>query len=140
MNASISLSVRGSFAAIGRRTDILLERALDDAAGLVVRAAKDKVLSPPKSGRIYRRKGRTHQASAPGEPPANDTGNLVQSIYRRKGVGKERQIVLKAEYAHVLEFGGRHVQPRPFMRPAVTENAEACGALYRKALIDGAGR
>ncbi len=30
-----------------------------------------------KTGRIYRRRGIEHQASAPGEPPASDTGRAM---------------------------------------------------------------
>ena len=32
------------------------------------------ILNTPKNGRLYRRRGVEHLASAPGEPPASDTG------------------------------------------------------------------
>ena len=38
------------------------------------------ILTGPRTGRIYRRGGVVHQASAPGEAPASDTGELRQSI------------------------------------------------------------
>lgn len=75
----------------------------------------------PKTGRIYRRRGVEHQASAPGEPPASDTGRLVQSI-RTEYFPDELKGVLQAStaYAAFLEFGTSRMEPRPFMRPAVS--------------------
>jgi hypothetical protein len=44
--------------------------------------ARMKAIMPGKrSGRIYRYGRGEHQASAPGEPPAIDTGNLLNSIF-----------------------------------------------------------
>src|ERR1044072_3048288 len=39
-----------------------------------------RIKSPPKTGRIYRSKRGMHQASAPGEFPANETGRLAASV------------------------------------------------------------
>ena len=60
-----------------------------------------------------------HRASAPGEAPATDTGNLANSIYSRMLGGAEGEIGSTAEYAAGLEFGGAHVAPRPSLGPAV---------------------
>jgi hypothetical protein len=80
-------------------------------------------LSGPRSGREYRKSGYKgkvmHLASAPGEAPATDTGNLAGSIYSRmtgKLVGESGST---AEYAAVLELGGAHIEPRPALTPAV---------------------
>ena len=92
-------------------------------------------LSKPGSGRIYKRGGRTHQASAPGEPPAVDLGDLRRSIGReqvedtwRVGTGLAR--------AAALEFGhrykdGRVLAPRPYMRPAVKRLPEGTRRLVQ---------
>jgi HK97 gp10 family phage protein len=80
-------------------------------------------MSDAKSGRIYKRGQKIHQASAPGEAPAIDTGLLVNSIqvtdYGRLGA----MVYTNTEYADVLELGGRHILPRPYMRPAVEKIA-----------------
>ncbi len=74
----------------------------------------------PKSGRLYPRPGgRIHQASAPGEPPAVDTGKLIKSIQSEMesetiGVVYSDDV----EYAPYLEYGTVRVAPRPFMAPA----------------------
>lgn len=95
--------------------------------------------SPPKTGRKYRRRGVTHQASAPGEAPASDTGRLAQSgrtFYDHAGlVGRinwstvyARPLELGSSYAITasaaseamqLEFGTQSRSPRPFARPAL---------------------
>jgi hypothetical protein len=81
------------------------------------------ILSPPKTGRVYHRAGRTHQASAPGEAPANDFGQLAASgraIYP----GQEDLFIIRGianwstDYAAYLELGTSRIDPRPFGRPA----------------------
>lgn len=73
----------------------------------------------PKSGREYPSKGRKmHQASAPGEAPAIDTGNLVNSI-QSKMIGATTGIVFtNTEYAPPLEYGSSKMAARPFFLPA----------------------
>lgn len=80
------------------------------------------LLSGSRSGRIYRRGIHgtiVHQASAPGEPPATDTGNLAHSIGARMIGRTEGEVTVSAEYAAVLELGGVHMAPRPYFAPAV---------------------
>ena len=51
-------------------------------AGETIRSNVIKTLSGPRSGKIYKRaNGKSHQASAPGEPPASDTGHLRNSFH-----------------------------------------------------------
>jgi phage gpG-like protein len=75
-----------------------------------------------KSGRTYTRgKGkRIHQASAPGESPAVDMGHLFNSIETKRH-DVTAAVFTNAEQAEVLELGGRYVEARPFMTPAVEE-------------------
>lgn len=77
------------------------------------------LMAGAKSGEMYARpNGRMHQASAPGEAPAIDTGNLVNSIQTQM-IGASSGIVFtNAEYAPVLELGGVKMEPRPFFTPA----------------------
>jgi len=63
-----------------------------------------------------------HRASAPGEAPAVDTGNLKGTI-NMEMTGKTTAIITAdPEYARHLEFGTRRMQMRPFMRPAAEKN------------------
>lgn len=81
--------------------------------------AQRRVLSGPKTGRIYRRgRANFHRASAPGEAPANDFGFLVGSI--KLDVTQELNVKLRAvaPYAVHLEYGTKNMAARPFLRPA----------------------
>lgn len=80
---------------------------------------KADLLSRPGTGAIYRR-GKTveHRASAPGQPPAPDTGELRRRIEIEvvRGPGEVRGIITaNTEYAAALELGTERMQPRPFL-------------------------
>lgn len=92
--------------------------------------------SGPRSGRMYG----AHQASAPGEAPAWDTGNLANNTnvtFPTEGRGRVAEVRVGTEYAPILEFGGVHMAPRPFMHPAADRAAELwegiVGELFGKA-------
>lgn len=96
-------------------------------------AAVAKIMTGPKTGRLYRRRSVVHQASAPGEPPASDTGRLAKSgrveFDHNELQGK---VIFSTEYAEGLEFGTERVDPRPFLRPSLSENADAVKADIQK--------
>jgi HK97 gp10 family phage protein len=63
-----------------------------------------------------------HQASAPGQPPATDTGRLLNSIGHTVGSdadGLYADVSARVAYAVFLELGTRYMAPRPFLRPAL---------------------
>lgn len=71
-------------------------------------AVKTLMRDSPASGRVYQRGGRTHQASAPGEPPAPDSGNLLRSVQwrvRHNGLTWYAEVYSTLKYALYLEFG-----------------------------------
>lgn len=77
----------------------------------------------PGRGIIYVHGGITHQASAPGQAPAAETGELIASY--EVGVamtpsGPVGIIHTDTEYAAALEYGapGRGLAPRPSLTPA----------------------
>lgn len=84
------------------------------------REAKLLLQTSKATGRIYRRGKVVHQASAAGEPPATDTGLLVNSIQAElespATIGK---VEIGAAYAAALEFGTGRMEPRPFVIPAI---------------------
>lgn len=81
-----------------------------------------RILSPPKTGRIYNKGGSFHQASAPGEAPANFTGKLVRSSHVSVNRSKlSATVTWRALYADMLEAGTENMEPRPFARPAAAK-------------------
>ena len=91
----------------------------------------------PGTGRIYRRKTIIHRASAPGMPPAVDTGRLRASIYGKvKMLGSEvvGAIGTNVEYAPHLEFGTARMAPRPFLRRAIEKKKKEILRLLEKAV------
>lgn len=106
----------------------LLDRLDDRVADALVRTAlsiesdvKDG-MAAPHSGRIYG----NHQASAPGEMPAIDLTNLINSITVDDSDRRRLQIYVytNVEYAPMLEYGapGANLAPRPFFTPAAEAN------------------
>ncbi len=61
-----------------------------------------------------------HQASAPGEAPASDTGYLVNNRSINIDTASIRATLsFHAAYAVFLEYGTDRMEPRPFARPAL---------------------
>lgn len=132
--------------------------AVTRGAMLIQGRARTRILKGPKTGRIYgtvanvtkhaeaqksgnaaqKRKagGKVHIASAKGQAPANETGNLARSIKVVKAVQRgnkwEAKVIADAPYAAALEFGTRGagrsrrvvIEERPFLRPSVAESME----------------
>lgn len=86
-----------------------------------VRTQVLETLSGSRSGRTYRVPGtkRTYTASAPGQPPAQATGQLRQSI--ATSVGSEGKTVIGMVgtdkiQGKMTEFGTRNMKPRPWLK------------------------
>lgn len=120
-------------------------KKLITVGAMMERDVKESMVSG--TGKVYMKGANrdiTHQASAPGSPPAVDTGRLRASIshnftesgmsYGRvdsganseDGVGSpERKskseftlvVGTRVDYAPFLEFGTSKMAPRPFLRP-----------------------
>jgi len=99
-------------------TEIVQEATLS-LQGLVIRS----VQRGPAMGRTYVKytPNRTHTASAPGQPPMTDTGDLANSIkWQMRGMdGYVFSRLDSPPYPLYLEFGTKNMQARPFFRPAV---------------------
>ena len=78
------------------------------------------IQSGAKSGIVYEKYNprRTHRASAPGQAPASDTGNLVSKITIRQDGKDKTNVESNADYSAFLEYGTSKMEPRPFMFPA----------------------
>lgn len=80
----------------------------------IMRNAALEVLGQDGSGRRYGK----HIASAPGQPPAPDKGNLRRNWQQRKYISGNVRIVLEMKsrmfYAGFLEHGTRKMAARPY--------------------------
>jgi len=104
----------------------------------IYRRSSEKVISA-RPRRTYIRHGKEHKASAPGEPPAVDTGRLRSSITHAVETTDNEVIGYvgsNVEYAKWLELGTERVAERPFLRPALFNNQ----AEIAKKFIEGAKR
>jgi hypothetical protein len=118
-----------------------LGRLLDQTELSIARTAK-KLVSQVGRGHVYRRRGVTHRASAPGDPPANDLGTLRSRIrpVRPTPARLSRAVeVYDLVYAPALEFGTRdgRIKPRPFMGPAAQEHADFFQRSARRIMAAG---
>lgn len=99
--------------------------------------AKQKIQGGGRGGRVYRRRSVTHQASAPGEFPKTDTGQLVSSLFFKVGSDKLRALFgTKLAYGRYLEYGTSRMQARPWLRPTFQANLEQITQRVNKAVQD----
>ena len=104
--------------------DVVKEHAFAAKADMQAQMAQSK------SGHWYGK----HQASAPGEAPAIDTSELVNSL-GAKALKRLVWIVWAgAEYAIHLEYGTVKMAARPFMRPAAERISKPFFTAMRRAL------
>lgn len=128
-------AVQDALRRFGQKAEDELQKAVTATAFNVNQDIKKAIQGPPKTGRSYQRGTKTHQASAPGEAPATDTGALVNSIAFRQETKLTSIVWSRLKYAYWLEYGTRKIEPRPSWRPAVEKNAP----LFQR-LIDAALR
>lgn len=104
-----------------RATNVALTSAWKEVGTLLVSKLQYMIRNGPRTGRVYTFRGRKHQASAPGEVPANRTGRLANSVgYEATG---HHTLVFgeRAEYAGYLEHGTKKMARRPHLEVAVNE-------------------
>lgn len=132
-----------SIAGMGEEMRASLRRRAEAAVlggALLLETAVKEMLSRPGSGRLYRKRSVVHQASAPGEPPAVDTGKYRNSVTHSRpewdGDTVSASVGTNDVRAQILEFGGRtgkgrriRIHPRPHFRPAL---AQAEPAIQRR--------
>lgn len=118
------------------------------------RTTQDLINDNDKTGRVYVKRlgGRLvrHQASAPGEPPANFTGRLRNSIgFDVRGgtqleFGSRPILSVKEDYAKNLELGDGRVAARPYLKPSIIENQKEAYTYFEqeleKSLNEGANK
>lgn len=127
--------------AIDKMTDRAAENGLRSALGEGETILKRNILAQEGTGRIYSRGGRKHQASAPGQAPALDTGNLRANTnaspeLKEDGSDLVGIIISNTEYSEALERGTERMAARPFMGPLGRDHAPE----LQRAFVEGAKR
>jgi len=77
-------------------------------------------MAEPKSGNEYKRGENVHIASAPGESPAPDSSNFINSLQPIIET-LEAKIGTPLEYPAYLEDGTDNIEPRPLWEKTVQE-------------------
>lgn len=126
--AAVADAVTASALAIDRSIK-LMHRSANKTGTAYYRIPGDKYMTiragsddgPPvafDSGGGARNLSRRHVASAPGEPPARDTGVTIASITFRQVSRLTAEVSSKNPVAYWLEFGTQRMEPRPSWQPA----------------------
>lgn len=126
--ASVHWEVQMNIPQIESRLKSEANRKLNEAADLLENRIKNK-LKGEGSGKVYSLPGGgTYRASAPGEPPAERTGDLLDDVTRATDSdARGNPSVLVGNtlgYAAHLELGTRKMGKRPYIKPALTEIAQ----------------
>lgn len=123
----------------------IMQKAINDALMATAlfgqRYAQKSILKGAKTGYVYKRGKITHRASAPGQPPANDTGFLEAKIIVSPVDEQKHSVEIrsKAPYSVDLEYGTMNMAARPFLRPAGWQ-AGVQGEKIMRQFIDAASK
>lgn len=90
----------------------------------VIERNTKNLMTGTRTGRVSIIGGKTHVASAPGEPPAVDTGNLKNSLRVIEVTDDYASFGSSADYAAELEYGLSRIAARPYMRPGAQNSIE----------------
>lgn len=129
--ATVSIDLQ----AFDRLTAKAAENGLRSALGEGEKILKDDVLNRPGTGRQYGK----HRASAPGEPPAPDTGSLRANTnadpnLREDGDDVVGRITSNSAQAEALERGTERIAARPFLGRLSTDHRQD----LQRAFVEGA--
>ena len=124
LKLSEQLRARGALA----KTNV--GKAVINSCLLVERTAKLEMRNTTiDTDKVYTRRSVHHSPSVEGEPPAIDTGRLVQSVtHVVEGGGYEPEtkgyVGTNLGYGKWLEMGTSKMKPRPWLVPALNANRE----------------
>ena len=100
--------------------EIPFQEIVKGGGQLIRTEAIKSIQTGAKSGVMYQKYNprREHRASAPGQSPASDTGNLVSKIIVKQKSSDVTNVESNANYSAFLEYGTSKMEERPFMLPA----------------------
>lgn len=84
-----------------------------------VEAYMKQSMTGTKHGRTYVHRGIAHTASAPGEAPAIDEGQVVGGIHGEMLSTLQGEVTSSSEQGPYLNYGTSRMAARPFFEPAV---------------------
>ncbi|BDP42923.1 hypothetical protein DAETH_28920 [Deinococcus aetherius] len=116
--AAIAIAEQAVAQEAQRLRNEVVEQLSQEGKGRTYEFEREFLKGDGTTAKVGQRRGVPHTASAPGDPPAVDTGRLRQSIVALKIAPGRWRVGTNVEYAFWLEFGTRRIAPRPFMRPA----------------------
>lgn len=123
---------------LGAAGEEVVEDTITDLVLDTHQKAVDGIQRGPKTGRVYRRGNVTHQASAPGEYPASDTGRLASNVRFElpQGGNMVGRVGTNIQYGAHLEFGTSRMAARPWLLPSF-EKAKVGVTKELKAKLEG---
>ena len=118
--------VMGQLRKLNRQLEPDFQEVVKGGGQLIRGEAIKSIQTGSKSGIVYQKYNprREHRASAPGESPASDTGNLVSKIKVKQKTKNRVWVESNADYSAYLEYGTSKMQPRPYMLPAFEKSRE----------------
>jgi hypothetical protein len=136
MNVAVTFNALPAFIA---ETNREVKEAVKSSSEKIVGTAKNAIDTGSRSGRVYKRRGRVHQASAPGEAPAGDSGTLENSgAVEVSPDGMTATATFNAPHASDLETGTADIAARPFLGPAAQSQERGYIAAVGKGVHDAA--
>ncbi len=110
---------------------------VEASAKMIEDRAVKNINEGSRTGKLYKRRSVTHQASAVNEFPKTDTGELVKNITTERAgdvvtVGSRES----APHGYWLEFGTTKMEPRPWLKPSADQESVAINAFLNQALGD----
>jgi phage gpG-like protein len=117
--------------------DVVLD-AITDVVTDTHALAVSGIQRGPKTGARYRRGGVVHQASAPGQYPASDTGRLASNVRFELPTPSNMtgRVGTNIAYGPYLEFGTSRMAARPWLLPSF-ERAKIGVERELKAKLEG---
>jgi len=116
-----------------------LTSAVQDTAERVRTGVVRSIQKGPKTGRVYQRGAISHRASAPGQAPATDQGDLASSYHRVDG-RLVSAVGSGLDKAPMLEFGTSKMQARPHLFPALEAQRPYYVERLKKATTNAASK
>lgn len=110
-----------------KRGNLTANYANDRLSERLLQIIQELITTGPKTGRVYTRSRpqRRHQASAPGQAPANDLGTLANSfVAQQRRINQyvyQTQVGSNLVYAAALQYGmpDKNLLPRPYFDVAI---------------------